>query len=70
MPLLMASVGDEVSVVDVGGAPAVRQHLNDMGFTVGSSVCVVQKISTGLIVRVKETSIAIDKSMAAKIMVR
>lgn len=69
MPLLFASVGDEVVVKNVGGSLDVKQHLNEIGFNAGASITVIQKISTGLIVKVKESRIAIDKSMASKIMV-
>ena len=69
MPLLFASVGDEVSVTSVKGNQAARQHLSDMGFSEGSKIVVIQKIPTGLIVKVKESRIAIDKSMASKIQV-
>ncbi len=69
MPLLFAAPGQEVKVVKVGGEAAVRQHLNEIGFTVGTPVTVVSKIPTGLIVKVKEARIAIDKSMASKIMI-
>ena len=69
MPLLFASVGDEVSVTSVKGNQASRQHLSDMGFSEGSKIVVIQKIPTGLIVKVKVSRIAIDKSMASKIQV-
>ncbi len=69
MPLLFASIGDEVSVVSINGAQSVKQHLSEMGFAKGSKISVIQKVSTGLIVKVKEMRIAIDKSMASKILV-
>ena len=67
MPLLFAAPGQEVTVVSVGGAQDVRQHLNELGFTAGSKITVIQKVNTGLIVKVKEARIAIDQSMASKI---
>lgn len=69
MPLLFASIGDEVSVVSVTGPQAVKQHLSEMGFSAGSKISVIQKISTGLIVKVKEMRVALDRSMASKIQV-
>jgi ferrous iron transport protein A len=69
MPLLFANLGDEVVISRVGGAPQIKQHLNELGFNVGSPVTVIQKIKTGLIVKVKECRIAIDSSMASKIMI-
>ncbi len=69
MPLLFASIGEEVSVKQIGGSPDVRQHLVELGFNPGASITVVSKVSTGLIVRVKNSRIALDKSMASKILI-
>ncbi len=69
MPLLFASVGQEVCVKSVGGSAEVKQHLIELGFTAGAKITIVQKIESGLIVNVRESRVAIDKSMASKIMV-
>ncbi|MDO5773487.1 FeoA family protein [Treponema succinifaciens] len=69
MPLLFANPGDEVKISGVNGNPQVRQHLNELGFNVGSLVTIVQKVKTGLIVKVKEARVALDSSMASKIIV-
>ncbi len=69
MPLLFANPGDEVKISGVNGNPQVRQHLNELGFNVGSFVTIVQKVKAGLIVKVKEARVALDSSMAAKIII-
>ncbi len=69
MPLLFASIGDEVTIKSIGGEPDVKQHLVDLGFTSGSTVTVIQKVKTGLIVKVKEARIALDKGMASKVLI-
>ena len=69
MPLMLASLGKEVVVNKVGGNAEVRQHLNELGFNVGSPVTVVSSVNGNLIVKVKESRVALDKSLAAKIMV-
>ncbi len=68
MPLLLATPGQEVVVSKVGGNPEVRQHLNELGFNVGSSVTVVSSVNGNLIVKVKDSRVALDKSLASKIM--
>ena len=55
MPLLFASIGDELSITSISGTQASKQHLSDMGFSEGSKIIVIQKIPTGLIVKVKES---------------
>ncbi len=69
MPLIFASAGSEVQVINVRGTSEVKQHLFDIGFSEGEKITVIQKISSGLIVKVKESRIAIDRNMAEKIMV-
>ena len=47
----------------------MKKHLEDMGFVAGSAVTVMNTIGGNLIVKVKETRVAISKEMAGKIMV-
>ena len=69
MPLLFANPGDEVKISGVNGNPQVKQHLNELGFNVGSLVAIVQKLKSGLIVKVQEARVALDSSLASKIIV-
>lgn len=69
MPLLFANPGDEVKISGVNGNPQIKQHLNELGFNVGSLVTIVQKVKSGLIVKVKEARVALDSSLASKIIV-
>lgn len=69
MPLAMCGVGDELTVKKVGGDAAVRQHLNELGFNVGTQVKIVSTIDGNIIVQVKESRIALNKEMAMRIMV-
>ena len=68
-PLVMADTGEENVIRRVGGSPEIKKHLEDMGFTAGSAVTVMNTIGGNLIVKVKESRVAISKEMAAKIMV-
>ena len=71
MPLVMADAGEENIIRRVGGSPEMKKHLEDMGFTVGGAVTVtvMNTIGGNLIVKIKESRVAISKEMAAKIMV-
>lgn len=69
MPLTMANAGDTVTIHKITGRDEVRQHLAELGFVVDSDVTVVSEIAGNLIVQVKESRIALDKSMANRIMV-
>ena len=69
MPLTLAQTGEEQIIRKVGGSQELKQHLGDMGFVPGGSVTVVSAIGGNVIVRIKESRIAISREMAQKIMV-
>ena len=69
MPLILADPGEEAVIKKVGGSPETKKHLEDMGFTVGGVVTVMNTIGGNLIVKIKESRVAISREMAAKIMV-
>ena len=69
MPLTLATVGEENIIRKVGGKPEVRQHLENLGFVAGSAVTLVNAIGGNLIVKVKESRIAVSKETAQKITV-
>ena len=69
MPLVLAEAGEENIIRKVGGSAEMRQHLEDMGFVVGGSVTVMSVIGGNLIVKVKESRVALSREMAQKIMI-
>ena len=69
IPLSMADVGSPQVIRKIGGSPEVRQHLETLGFNIGSEVCVISTLAGNLIVRVKESRVAVDEALARKIMV-
>ena len=69
MPLILADPGEEAIIKKVGGNPEMKKHLEDMGFTIGGAVTVMNTIGGNLIVKIKESRVAISKEMAQKIMV-
>ena len=69
MPLGMANVGDVNNIKRINGRDDVRQHLAELGFVVGTEVTVVSELGGNLILSVKESRVALDKTMAMRIMV-
>ena len=69
MPLTMARPGETVTIRKITGKDEVRQHLAELGFVVDSDVTVVSEIGGNLIVQVKDSRIALDKTMANRIMI-
>ena len=69
MPITMAETGENVIIRKITGRDDVRQHLAELGFVVDGEVTVVNEIAGNLILQVKDSRIALDKSMAERIMV-
>ena len=69
MPLTLANVGEESIVRKVSGSPEVRKHLEDLCFVAGGAVTVVSSLGGNIIVKVKESRVAISEEMARKIMI-
>ncbi len=69
MPLTVLGDGNEGIIKKIGGKPEVKKHLENLGFIVGDSVIVITEQNGNIIVKVKESRIAISKEMAMKIYV-
>ncbi len=69
LPLTFAPPGQEQLISRIGGKPEVRHHLENLGFVVGGTVMVIQAMGGNVIVKVKESRVAISREMAQKIMV-
>lgn len=52
MPLMLADAGTEQLIHKVGGSPEVKKHLEDLGFTPGSTVTLVSAMGGNVIVKV------------------
>lgn len=69
MPLIFAGDGEVHVIRTVKGTDEVRHHLNSLGFVAGGTVQIVSRMGNNVIVNVKEARIAIDETMAQKIMI-
>ena len=67
MPLTMAATGRDVQIRRITGKEETRHFLENLGFVMG--VNIVSDINGNLIVKVKDSRVAISKEMANKIMV-
>lgn len=69
MPLTMAKTGETVIIRKITGKDEVRQHLAELGFVVDGKITVVSEISGNLILQVKDSRVALDRTMANRIMI-
>lgn len=69
MPLTLADAGEELMIKKIGGSPETRKHLENLGFIAGGTVTIVTEMSGNVIVKVKESRVAVSREMAQKVMV-
>ena len=68
MPLTLAPIGTPSVIRKVTGKDDVRQHLAELGFVAGQEVTVVSSLNGNLIINVKGSRIALDETMARRVM--
>lgn len=69
MPLTMARIGETNYIKKITGKDDTRRHLAELGFVIGERVTVVSDMGGNMILSVKDSRIALDKSMANRILV-
>ena len=69
MPLSMAKPGETVTIRKITGKDEVRQHLAELGFVVDAAVTLVSEMAGNLILQVKESRIALDKTLANRVLI-
>ena len=69
MPLSMTKPGESMVIRKITGKDEVRRHLAELGFVVDAQVTVVNAVGGNLILQVKGGRVALDQTMANRIMV-
>ncbi len=69
MPLIYAEAGQNQTIKKIGGSPEVKKHLEDLGFNVGGQVSIVNSLGENLIVKVRESRVAVSEELARRIFV-
>ena len=69
MPINLAERGSPQIIKRIGGNPEVKKHLEDLGFNVGGEVTVVNDFNGNLIIKVKDSRVALSSELAGKIFI-
>ena len=69
MPLSMVEEGEPKTIVKVGGKEEVRKFLENLGFVDGTVVTVVSSLGGNMILKVRDSRVALGRDMASKIQV-
>lgn len=70
LPLTFAGAGERVVIASAGGHGDLSRHLEELGMVAGTEVMVVSSHGGDMIVSVKGSKFAVNRSMSSKIMVR
>ena len=69
MPIALAPVNTDMKVVRILLDEKTKKHLESLGILVNSSITVVSSVNGGVVIVVKEGRLALDRSIASKILV-
>ena len=69
MPLSMAKAGETVTIQKITGKDEVRQHLAELGFVADGQATVINELAGSLILQVKDSRVALDKTLANRMMI-
>ena len=69
MPLTMANIGEPVVIRRITGRDQVRRDLAELGFVADSTVTVLNRLAGNLILQVKDSRVALDSTLASRIMI-
>ncbi len=69
MPIALAPLNTDLKVVKVLVDPKTKKHLESLGILVNSSIRIVSSVNGGVVIAIKEGRLALDRSIANKILV-
>lgn len=69
MPITLAPIDTEVRVIRVLLDEKQKKHLESLGILVNSHLTVLSSVNGGVVVAVKDGRLALDHSIASKILV-
>ena len=69
MPIGLAPLNVDMKVVKVLLDEKTKKHLESLGILVNSSIKVISSVNGGVVVAIKDGRLALDRSVASKILV-
>ena len=69
MPIVIAPIDEELSIVKVLADEKTKKHLQSLGVVVGSKITVISANGGNAIVIVKGVRLALNREIASKILV-
>ncbi len=70
MPLALAPQGETMQIVKISANDKVSRHLENLGIVSGADIALLSESNGNMIVRIGDTRLALDSSVARAIVVR
>lgn len=69
MPIALAPINTEMKIVKILVDEKLKKHLASLGMNLNSTITVVSSVNGGVVVAIKDGRLALDRSVANKILV-
>lgn len=69
MPIILAPENEELTVIKILADEKTKKHLESLGITINSKITVLDTSKGGVICKVKDGRLALDKNLGTKILV-
>ena len=69
MPIALAPINTEMKIVKILVDEKLKKHLASLGMNLNSTITVISSVNGGVVVAIKEGRLALDRSVANKILV-
>ena len=69
MPIALAPLNTDMRVVKILTDDKTKKHLESLGILINSLIKVISSVNGGVVIAVKEGRLALDRSVASKILV-
>ena len=69
MPIGLAPTNKEMKIVRILADDKTKKHLESLGILVNALITVISSVNGGVVIAVKDGRLALDRSIASKILV-
>ena len=69
MPITLAPLNTDIRVVRILCDDKTKKHLEDLGININAIIKVLSSVNGGVVIAIKNGRLALDRSIASKILV-
>ncbi len=70
MPLLLAPIGQDLTIQIINGDEKVKKHLESLGIVKDAKISIISQEKGGVIVKINNSRLALDYKIASSILIR